>query len=78
MSLLAWVTGLSSPGQQIGFDSVPSVGRLRSRSSLRGPKAALEGSQSRAVAASSAALALPRLLPMLGYANRPGRRTLPE
>ena len=80
MSLLAWVTGLSSPGQQIGFYSVLFGGPIAL--ALLAPRA--QGGARRVavtglVAASSAALALPRLLPMLGYATGPdAARSLSE
>ncbi|MFW2388813.1 MAG: hypothetical protein ACN4G0_10780 [Polyangiales bacterium] len=80
VSLLALVTGLSSPGQQIGFYSVLfggpiALALLRPFNQGGGKRAAVSG----LVALSAVALSLPRLLPMLRYATGPdASRSLDE
>jgi len=80
VALLAWVTGLSAPGQQIGFYSVLFGGPIALV--LLGPwgnggvrRLAVSG----LVSIAAIALALPRMLPMLRYATGPdAARSLSE
>jgi hypothetical protein len=80
VTLLAWVAGLSSPGQQIGFYSVLFGGPIAL--ALLGPWGKGGGRRlavSGLVSIAAIALALPRLLPMLRYATGPdAARSLSE